>query len=99
MNELLSCSPIVITEFNVMKKKCHFKEPLELVLFYKEEQNKYYLIDESIGIDVYAQTIHELLEELYEELSFLWATYAEGDSNNMTVKAMEIKSNLRALVQ
>lgn len=92
--ELITLRPIMVRNFAIQDRTLCFKQPLELEPDYDPESMFFTLKNDFLGIDVYAESCDELREELLSELAFLWQAYAQGDANNMTSRAIQLKNNL-----
>lgn len=96
--DLVDKIPFTQSEFSVDGELHRFKSPLELTIVFDTDTNFYVIDNDIFNINVYAEAIDELLEELSEELAFLWCTYAQGNSDNMTSQAIELKNRLLSAI-
>ena len=71
-----------------------FNPPLVLEPELIENEQLLLLREESLGIDVIAPTIDELEESLREEIIMLWINFAKEKDENLSPKALELKTNL-----
>jgi hypothetical protein len=71
-----------------------FLPPLTLKPTLDESKQLFVIVDDSLNINVYAQTREQLAEDLESELFFLWDEYAQEDSENLTPKANKLKQEL-----
>ncbi len=90
--------PIQVREFSVEGEIHSFNAPLKLEPLYDPNSDFYSLIDDCLGIDIYAETISELRDELEYELAFLWKAYAQGNPKNMTSQAIQLRNNLLSAI-
>jgi hypothetical protein len=62
----------------------------------EETQQLYVVRDPALGIDVYAETREHLVQELNEQIAFLWDTYAQEKNNRLSPEAVAVANELRA---
>ncbi len=55
--------------------------------------------DPSLGLDAFAGTVSDLLEEVAEDLVVLWKHYAMAPAANLSPKALELKQRLLAVME
>ena len=55
----------------------------------------YEVTDEALGIDVSSHTRDELVEDLHDEIRFLWAAYAKENPARLTPAAQDLAERLR----
>lgn len=71
------------------------KSPPLIFYFSSNDEKPYYEIEhEELNISVYGDSLKELEKMLYEEMAFLWESYALEDDANMTLAAQELKKRL-----
>ena len=92
-------SPIIINEFTSKGKKVAAKSKFELypTLFDSDSEVgdlNYYLLDEELGIRVWAKTRDELINMITEDLDFIWSIYAKDEE--LTDESIELKNLLLA---
>ena len=71
-----------------------FNPPLVLNPYWDENGELLIVTDDTFELHVYAQTREQLADDLVAELFFLWDEYAQESSENLTVKAQELKARL-----
>lgn len=61
----------------------------------------WHIEDNNLGIDLYLNILEEthVLEELAEEIFFLWEEYACEEDNNLSPAARKIKNNLLNILE
>lgn len=94
-----SIEPVDLSEFTLERitqdeRELIFFPPLTLKPTLDESKQLFVIIDDSLNINVYAQTREQLAEDLESELFFLWDEYAQEDSENLTPKANKLKQEL-----
>lgn len=91
--------PFFLNEFNYGSFILRFRKPLRLFPTKDESGNLLCLKYPDLGIHVFAETKEKLLEELQEQILFLWDDYALGCDNEMTPKAQILKKNLLEAIE
>lgn len=86
-------SEIELSSFDFGDYRLTMNPPRRIQPLLDEEGQIIRIEDHELGIDVFAFTREELLEELPNHLRFLWETYALSDQP-MTEDATRIKNNL-----
>ena len=89
-----------VTEVHSLKKVLILKEPLVFVPKVRGE----YLVFEmpDIGLNVftrYDNSCREVVNILMHEMDVLWLEYGIANDEQLSPKAIEVKKNLRAMVQ
>jgi hypothetical protein len=92
--EALDLSPIELSRVEYAGRKLTIAPPLRVVPVLDESEQLLTALDAQIGLDVFAPTRKELLEEVSEQLVFLWDTYALSSDDDLTESAQKLKSNL-----
>jgi hypothetical protein len=87
-------TPFVLNEVTRGQIRIRFREPLTLVPKLTESQQLMFLEDETFGIEVFAPSRSELLEELKEQVIMLWTEYATEDDDNLSDLAKALKKRL-----
>ena len=86
--------PIFIRELALPRGKLLSKKTLVFHPSFDEKNRTFFIIDYTLGIDVFAQTRDGLLKELEEVIPVLWNEYATADSDLLTTSAQELKRSL-----
>jgi hypothetical protein len=68
--------------------------PLKFYFFPNDERPYYEIEHEELNISVYGDSLKDLEKMLYEEMAFLWESYALENDANMTSAAQELKKRL-----
>lgn len=91
--------PIFIHEVELPRGKLLCKSPLVFHPAFDEKNDAFFIIDLTLGIDVFAQTRNELIKELEEVIPVLWNEYATADSDLLTISALQLQKSLREAFQ
>ena len=91
--------PIFIYEVELPHGKLLSKLPLVFNPVFDEKNDAFFIIDPTLGIDVFAQTRNELIKELEEVIPVLWNEYATADSDLLTISALQLRQSLREAFQ
>lgn len=80
--------------------KLLLKEPLQLRPQIDEENPRYLCVSEpDLGLDVFAGTIDELMDEVAEDLVMVWKHYALAEDAELAPKALALKQRLLRMVE
>ncbi len=95
--EPIDLSPMTFDRIEWRGRHLILDPPLTLEPTMDEESGQLYMLaDESLGIDVFAQTREAVIDELAEQLMFQWDAYAREIPNRLTVGARRLQDALRA---
>ena len=91
-----SCLQIEVWEIPLGGGKLIIPNSPPLIFYFLSYDEKpYYDIEnEVLNISVYGDSLEELEKMLYEEIAFLWESYALEDDANLTPAAQELKKRL-----
>ena len=92
-------SPLAVPQFSVNGHVFRQSgiEPLFLIPVLDEDSGQLFTVcDDSLGIDAFAETRAQLVEEVREQLAFMWQEYALADDETLTESAQKVKAILRA---
>lgn len=92
--EPVDLSELTFERITQDERELVFLPPLTFEPTLDESKQLFVIIDDSLNINVYAQTREQLAEDLESELFFLWDEYAQEDSENLTPKANKLKEEL-----
>lgn len=93
----LDLSPLEITEVEHKGVRLRLRKPLHLQPKLGVENPHFVTIEEArLGLDAFAGTVSELVDEVAESLVFGWRNYASADEKDLSPKAIELKHSLRA---
>ena len=71
------------------------KSPPLIFYFFSNDEKPYYEIEhEELNVSVHGDSLKETEKMLYEEMAFLWESYALEDDANMTPAAQKLKKRL-----
>jgi len=84
---------IVIGCFESMGKFVEISPPLELSVKITAKQN-YSVTDVDLGLHEISPSLEVLRQDIMDWLDMLWVEYANGDANDMTPGAIELKQRL-----
>lgn len=99
LSDVTRIEPVDLSELTFEKitqddRELIFLSPLTLEPTLDESKQLFVITDDTLNINVYAQTREQLAEDLESELFFLWDEYAKEDSENLTPKANQLKLEL-----
>lgn len=93
----LDLSPLEISEVNYGGVRLHLHEPLRLQPRLDRENPYFLTVEEArFGLDAFAGTVSELVEEVAESLVVGWRNYAQTPDAELSRKALDLKRNLLA---
>jgi hypothetical protein len=92
--EPVDLSELTFERITQDQRELVFTPPLILEPTLDESEQLFVITDDSLNLNVYAQTREQLAEDLESELFFLWDEYAKEDSQNLTPKANRLKQEL-----
>jgi hypothetical protein len=93
--ELVDLSPMIFHAFEWRGRRLKVDPPLTLVPTLDEESGRLYkLIDQDLGIDVFAPTRGQLANELAEQVLFTWDAYAREAPEKLTSAARRLRETL-----
>lgn len=97
--ESVDLSPIQVSRFTWLEREFLLNPPLVLTPTLDEETRQLYVLtDRSFGIDVFAETRDHLVQELYEQIVFLWDTYADEAAERLSPDAYSVMLELKKLI-
>ncbi len=93
-------SPMTFERLRYDDRSLILTPPLTLTPHLDDESSQLYvMMDEPLGVHVYAQTRDQLVEELAGQLSFLWDAYALEAPERLTEPARRLAEELRVWCQ
>ncbi|SJM94158.1 hypothetical protein CRENPOLYSF2_3790003 [Crenothrix polyspora] len=93
----INLNPFVLDAIKQNHRTLAFQPPLSLKPKLDEDDEPLLVIEEkALNLHIYAPTHEQLRENLVSELFFLWDEYANEPTENLTLKAQQIKANLLA---
>ena len=95
--EPIDLSPMTFDRIEWLGRQLVFDPPLTLEPTMDEESGQLYILtDESLGIDVFAQTRENVIDDLAEQLLFQWDAFALEDPERLTPGARRLREALRS---
>lgn len=92
----LDLSPLEVNEVEHSGVRLRFRSPIQLQPMLTADNPQFVRIEEpSLGLDVFAGTVDELLDELAEDLVVVWKHYASAGDADLSPRALELKNRLR----
>ena len=70
-----------------------FNPPLDLEVFEVENGELLAVRDKTLGLDVFSENSLDLLEEVREDIKYLWLNFAEESNEKLSLRAIELKNN------
>jgi len=76
-----------------------FKQPLTFRPFLDESQQLYVVEDVGLTFLAYAQTREQLVEEIGEQIVFMWNTYVVALEDDLATDALKLRQRLLEIVE
>ena len=93
--EPIDLSSIVVEEILWAGQRLLLKEPLVFSPYLDEETKQLLVIEEPhICLYAFAHTRKKLLEEIWEQISFMWNEYVKSDESNLASDAIKLRKQL-----
>ena len=92
--EAVDLSDFIIESIPYKKGCLKPKKHLVFTPFLNDSKQLLCIENSDLGINVYAYTREQLLDELQEQISALWIEYALEDDTNLTSMALELKMQI-----
>lgn len=92
--EIQDLSPIHLKEISWKSKKLILKHPLVLEPFWDDTQQLLIVEKPLINLYAYAYTREQLLEEINEQILFMWHEYVKSDESKLAPDAIKLKKEL-----
>jgi hypothetical protein len=93
--EPLDLEPIILSVVTFNKRRFFFKEPLWLEPELEKEDKQLIEVEyAALGLNAFARTREELIDEVCEQIAFLWDAYAQADDSKLTPEAQQLKEAL-----
>ncbi len=93
----LDLSPLEISEVEHRGVRLRLREPLHLQPRLGVENPHFVTVEESrLGLDAFAGTVSELVDEVAESLVMGWRNYAQAADEELSPKALDLKRSLLA---
>ncbi|MDI9349346.1 MAG: hypothetical protein QM537_05030 [Candidatus Symbiobacter sp.] len=88
--------PLILDNFTWKDCQIKAKNPINFKVTIDEEEEFLEIEKPDLGIFVFAETRSQLIEELNEQVLFLWQAYALDEDAKLTLDAQSLKYSLRA---
>lgn len=96
----LDLSPLEVNEVEFDGVRLRFKETVRLQPRLNPDNPQFVSIeDPTLGLDVFAGTVSELLDEVAEDVVVLWRHYALAPDAELAPKALRLKRHLLAVLE
>ncbi len=96
----LDLSPLEVNEVEHEGLRLRFKETVRLQPRLNDENPQFVSIEEPrLGLDAFAGTVSDLLDEVAEDLVVVWKHYAQAPDTTLSPKALELKYRLLAVME
>jgi hypothetical protein len=96
----LDLSPLEVNEVEHDGLRLRFKETVRLQPRLNDENPQFVSIEEPrLGLDAFAGTVSDLLDEVAEDLVVVWKHYAQAPDTTLSPKALELKHRLLAVME
>ena len=96
----LDLSPLEVNEVEYQGLRLRFKETLRLQPRLNDDNPQFVTIeDRSLGLDAFAVTVRDLLDEVAKDLVVVWKHYAMAPDANLSPEALELKHRLLAVIE
>ena len=96
----LDLSPLEVNEVENEGLRLRLKEAVRLHPRLNDDNPQFVSIEEpSLGLDAFASTVSDLLDEVAEDLVVVWRHYATAPDANLSPKALELKHPLLAVME
>ncbi len=96
----LDLSPLEMNEVEYDGVRLRFRQPLRLQPRLNDENPQFVIVEDSnLGLDAFAGTVSDLVEEVAESLVVGWKHYALASDRELSPKALELKRHLLAAME
>jgi len=96
----LDLSPLEVSEVEYEGVRLRFKQPVQLKPHVNQENPQFLNVEEpALGLDAFAGTVSDLMDEVAEDLVVVWKQYALAPDAGLSPKALELKRRLLATVE
>jgi hypothetical protein len=93
----LDLSPLEVNEVEYEGLRLRFKEAVRLQPRLNDDNPQFVSVeDPGLGLDSFAGTVGDLLDEVAEDLVVVWKHYAKAPDADLSPKALELKHRLLA---
>jgi hypothetical protein len=96
----LDLSPLEVNEVEHEGVRLRFKETVRLQPRLNQDNPQFVSVEEPrLGLDAFAGTVSDLLDEVAEDLVVVWRHYAKVPDSDLSPKALELKHCLLAALE
>ena len=96
----LDLSPLEVNEVEHGGLRLRFKETAHLQPRLNDDNPQFVSIeDPNLGLDAFAGTVSDLLDEVAEDLVVVWKHYAMAPDADLSPKALQLKQRLLAVIE
>jgi hypothetical protein len=96
----LDLSPLELSEVEFEGVRLRFKETMRLQPRLNEDNPQFVSVQEpQLGLDAFAGTVNDLLDEVAEDLVVVWKHYAKAPDSDLSPKALDLKRRLLAAME
>jgi hypothetical protein len=95
----IDTTPIILNEVSYKKRKFRFKRAEQFYVSLDEESKHLFAENQDLGINAYGTTREGLLNEISEQIAFLWDEFASAKDSGLTPEAQKLKYYLLGLVE
>ena len=85
---------ITITEVKLKSSTLFAVEPVTLKSLKDTDSGYIFVLNQELGINVFAKNYKQLVLDVHEYIDFLWTKYARADDSLLTTAAQQIKMHL-----
>lgn len=98
--EPVDLSPISLKVIHWQHREFHCTPALLLQPILDEESQQLYVVEvPDLTLHAYAQTREHLLQEISDQIAFLWDTYVEAPAHTLAADALQLREQLLASIQ
>ncbi|MZP31302.1 hypothetical protein GTO91_16465 [Heliobacterium undosum] len=98
--ETLDLSDVVLTTVPSSRRVLKFKQPIVITPYLDSDSQQLLVLEEpSLGIHVFGYTRDQVIQELYEQVQFLWDEYAKAPESNLAPDAQQLRQWLLFMIE
>lgn len=98
--EPINLSPISLKVVHWNQQEFRFENPLTLTPSLDEESQQLYVVeDPDLTLFAYAQTREQLLNEINEQIAFMWSTYVQASESELASDALKLRQRLQEVIR
>ena len=93
--EAVDLSPLIFEEIYLGEQRLRFRESMNLIPFLDEETQQLFVVEEPvICLYAFAYTREQLIQEIYEQIVFMWNEYVKSTDANLALDALRLRREL-----